>query len=114
MEESYSAIEFFSDAPGKDEYDLLKYLAEIWPSYLETLTVRLIPQGRAPMVWSREENRFVLEAPASLSHHEPVATRADGRDDHQLSGAVERRRQPKRGDRSATRSDDSRTEHRPA
>ena len=59
----YDTIELRTSLPGRDEYDLVAYLAATWPDVLQKLTLRTVTPGRASAQWDHAAARFVLTAP---------------------------------------------------
>jgi hypothetical protein len=84
----YDAIDLYTRTPGRDEYELVAYLAATWPSFLQRLTIRTLTPGRMSYLWSHQEARFVpapapprpaprpaLRPPAATTHRESVSAR---------------------------------------
>jgi hypothetical protein len=61
--DEYDTIELYTKEAGRDEYDLVAYLAGTWPAFLERLTVRTITRGRVSAEWDHQSARFVLAPP---------------------------------------------------
>jgi hypothetical protein len=71
----YDTIELYTRTPGRDDYDLITYLAATWPTFLQRVTVRTITAGRPSSLWNQEAARFVLATPAAIrppSRRRPV------------------------------------------
>jgi hypothetical protein len=64
--DEYDAIDLYTSRPGRDDYQLVEYLAGTWPAFLHRVTVRTITRGRPSATWSHESSSFVLTAPARL------------------------------------------------
>jgi hypothetical protein len=64
--DEYDSIDLYTRTPGRDDYDLITYLAATWPSVLQRVTVRTITPGRPSSVWSQEAARFVIAAPTAI------------------------------------------------
>jgi hypothetical protein len=58
--DEYDTIELHTAKPGRDDYELVAYLAGTWPAFLQRVTVRTITRGRTSAEWSHETGRFVL------------------------------------------------------
>ena len=59
----YDAIDLYTRTPGRDEYELVAYLAATWPDFLQRLTIRTITPGRPAFVWNHDAARFVAAPP---------------------------------------------------
>jgi hypothetical protein len=59
----YDTILLYTNAPGRDDYGLVTYLAATWPAFLQHLSVRTITPGRASAEWSHHAGRFVTVPP---------------------------------------------------
>jgi hypothetical protein len=54
----YDMISLHTTAGGLDEYDLVGYLANVWPTYLEHLTIRTITHEGVTHEWNHQRACF--------------------------------------------------------
>src|SRR5688572_26123574 len=59
----YDTIVLHTETAGRDEYDLITYLAGTWPSFLQHITIRTITPGHLSYQWNYATASFHVLPP---------------------------------------------------
>jgi hypothetical protein len=68
--DEYGTVVLHTRTPGRDDYDLVSYLAGTWPHFLRSITLRSVC-GATAHVWNLAAGRFERESPAPARMRRP-------------------------------------------
>jgi hypothetical protein len=63
IENEYDTIVLHTAIAGHDEYDLVVYLADIWPVFFQQITIRTVTPGASSYEWNHEKACFEAWSP---------------------------------------------------